>query len=72
MKPREDRGCERCGSREVAEIIYGLMTPDVESEYLDRHVFLGGCVVERTSPKWQCLNCGHSWGRAFHEGSSDE
>ena len=72
MEPRESRECERCGSRDVAEIDYGLVLPDVEAEYPDRRIILGGCVVEPTSPKWQCLSCGHSWGRASLDGSSTE
>jgi hypothetical protein len=35
MQPMESRDCERCSSREIAEIIYGLVTPDVEADYPD-------------------------------------
>ena len=52
MKPGEVPGCEACGSRDVAEIVYGLVTPDVEAEYPGRRIALGGCVVEATSPAW--------------------
>jgi rubredoxin len=65
MKPEENPYCPRCGSRETAEIVYGLVLPDVEAEYPGRRIILGGCVVGPTSPKWQCVSCGHSWGRAF-------
>jgi hypothetical protein len=72
MQPMESRDCERCSSREIAEIIYGLVTPDVEADYPDRRIILGGCVIEPTSPRWRCLSCGHSWGRALPEENSDE
>ncbi len=65
MKTREDQACARCGSREVAEIIYGMVPPDVEAQYPGQRIVLGGCVVGPTSPKWQCLNCGNAWGRAL-------
>jgi hypothetical protein len=72
MKPWEGRDCESCGSQDVAEIIYGMVTPDVEVEYPGRRIILGGCVIEATSPRWQCLSCGHSWGRALLDGNSGE
>lgn len=72
MEPEKGHVCGRCGSPQVAEIIYGLLTPDVEAEYPGRRIILGGCVVEETFPQWRCLDCGHSWGRALLEGSSGE
>ena len=67
MKPGEEPRCEACGSWDVAEIVHGLVTSDVEAEYPGRRIVLGGCVVEATSPAWQCLACGRTWGRAFSE-----
>lgn len=72
MKPWEDPYCQRCGSREIAQVIYGTVTSDVKAEYPDRRIILGGCVVEATSPKWQCLKRGNTWGRAFPDGTSGE
>jgi len=72
MKPGKDQRCGDCGSHDVAEIIYGLVAPEVEAEYPDRRIILGGCVIEATSPKWQCLACGHSWGRASPDEHSAE
>ncbi len=68
----EGRNCELCGSREVAEIIYGLVPPNVESQHPDRRIILGGCVIGATSPKWKCLRCGHAWGRTLPDGRSGE
>jgi hypothetical protein len=65
MGPLVYRACERCGSKDTAEIIYGMVTPDVEAEYPNQRIVLGGCVVEATSPRWQCLCCGQSWGRTL-------
>jgi ribosomal protein S27AE len=72
MKPAGNRYCPRCGSQEVAEIVYGLVTPDIEAEYPGRRIILGGCVVEPTSPRWKCLRCGNTSGRASLDGGSDE
>jgi hypothetical protein len=41
MEPWEGRGCEKCGPGEVAEIVYGLVTPDMEADYPDRRFILG-------------------------------
>jgi len=64
MKPQKDHYCPGCGSAEIAEIVYGLVTPDIEAEYPGRQIILGGCVVEATSPRWRCLECENTWGRA--------
>ena len=41
------------------------MPPNIEAEHPERRIILGGSKVEATSPKWQCLTCGHAWGRAL-------
>ena len=49
----------------MAEIIYGLVPSNVETESPGRRIIPGGCVVEAASPKWQCLNCRNAWGQAL-------
>jgi hypothetical protein len=49
----------------VATILYGLphFSPELERELDERRVVLGGCVVFDDSPRRQCADCGHQWGR---------
>jgi hypothetical protein len=72
MKRWDEPCCPRCGSREIAEIVYGLIPVEVDAEYASQRIIFGGCVVKATSPRWQCLGCGHKWGRAVLDGDSDE
>ena len=65
-KERPKRSCHKCGSTDIAEILWGM---PAQSEELFRaldagEITLGGCVVEEDAPRWECANCGHKWGRA--------
>jgi hypothetical protein len=57
--------CPACRSPRVARILYGLphFTPALERELDEGRAVLGGCVVFDESPRWQCVACGHRWGR---------
>lgn len=51
--------CPRCNSTRIADIAYGLFTPNEE---LDRkiqsgEIILGGCTFNEDSPRWCCLDC---------------
>jgi ribosomal protein L37AE/L43A len=63
-KHRENR-CPRCGSPDVAEIAYGLPSPDLIEHSRRGRTVLGGCVIDPDSPVWQCLACDAQWGTAF-------
>jgi len=58
--------CPKCGSGRVAEIVYGMPASDPElgKEVETGRIVLGGCVVPREPPQWQCLACRHKWGEA--------
>ncbi len=61
---REHPPCPKCGSRKVAQIVYGLINvTDEFKKFLDRgDVLLGGCCVDSDSPSWHCHQCQHDWG----------
>jgi len=49
----------------VAWILYGLphFTTELERELDEQRAVLGGCVLFDESPQWQCVACGHRWGK---------
>jgi hypothetical protein len=59
-KPAE---CPACGSADVCEIVYSYPAPDLAADAQHADVVLGGCVIERESPRWACRACKREWGR---------
>lgn len=59
------RRCPKCGSKDVARIMYGL--PNMADEHLQEQlakakVALGGCVFDPSaSPSHYCNACDHEW-----------
>lgn len=49
----------------VAVILYGLpdFTTKLQQDLDEKRVVLAGCVIFENSPGWQCVGCGHRWGR---------
>lgn len=64
MSTREARppepACPRCGSVDVAEILYGLPAFDdgLEADLAAGRVVLGGCLVWDEQPDLACNACG--------------
>jgi hypothetical protein len=56
--------CPKCGSANVAQIIYGLATPTekLKKEIKEKRITLGGCMVYDGAPEWACNKCGHKYG----------
>lgn len=56
--------CPKCGSKNVAKIQYGMpiFSEKLKSEIESRKVFLGGCCVTGTDPKYHCNDCGKEFG----------
>ena len=56
--------CPKCGSREVAPILYGMPAFDEELErQLDnQELYLGGCKVSEVDPQYHCFGCGKDVG----------
>jgi len=68
-KPEPKPKCERCRSKKVVPILWGLPTPETFEMY-ERYkeengeppIWLGGCCVTGNDPGWHCLGCGHEFG----------
>jgi hypothetical protein len=62
--PTRPADCPRCHSKEVAEIVYGLLPhPERFQEELDSgRIVRGGCWAWDESQQWRCLLCKHEWG----------
>ena len=52
--------CPKCGSRRVAPILYGMPAFDeeMESKLAHKEIYLGGCMISETNPKYHCFTCG--------------
>ncbi len=63
-QPVRPAKCPRCGSKRVAEIIYGFVMIDagLEADLKAGKTHLGGCFVSDDNPQWCCAACGHHWG----------
>jgi hypothetical protein len=62
LMPRAKRCCPRCGSKDIARLIFGLITPDVAERYRKKDVIFGGCGVPPAEPRWECRSCGFRFG----------
>ena len=52
------RTCPVCGSPRVADIVYGMPSPEMHDSpgYGERFV-TGGCLADDVSPAWRCRAC---------------
>ena len=46
----------------IVPIVYGLPGEELLKASARREVLLGGCIIDRDSPQWQCTECGYAWG----------
>ena len=51
--------CPRCGSKNIAEILYGLpdYNEELQSEIKEGKLRLGGCCASELDPKYYCNDC---------------
>lgn len=55
--------CPKCGSTDVARLVYGLVDIErISEELASGRAKLAGCDVEESSPNWHCNGCGSEWG----------
>lgn len=59
--------CPACGSRDVAEILYGEPTREAIELVEEGKIVLGGCVHRDES--WHCHACEHEWGSPDEPGT---
>jgi hypothetical protein len=55
--------CAACGAADVRTLVYGYPAPELVHRAERGEVVLGGCVIERGSPRWACRVCKREWGR---------
>jgi predicted RNA-binding Zn-ribbon protein involved in translation (DUF1610 family) len=57
--------CPACGSRDVAEIVYGYPAFDQEwqAKLEAGEWAIGGCVIEPDQPDYECHACGSAFRR---------
>ena len=57
--------CPTCRSPRVACLVNGQrgFTPELVRALNDGRAILGGDLAPQDFPRWQCLACGHRWGR---------
>ena len=49
--------CPRCGSIDAIEIVYGYPTAETFEASARGEVVLGGCVIGREAPDYECRAC---------------
>jgi hypothetical protein len=59
---RRVKRCPRCGSTNVAKLVFGLITPEGAESYRGKNVVFGGCCVPRSEPRSECRECGKRFG----------
>ncbi len=57
--------CPFCGSRKVAEYLYGMpaMSEELEKNLEKNKVILAGCCVSNVDPEYHCNECGKDFGK---------
>ena len=69
-KRPEGLSCPSCGSKDIAEIQYGLpaITDELEEAIANQEITLGGCGIYDGAPQWACNACRHKFGEIrIHE-----
>ena len=56
--------CPICGSTNVAKYLFGLIAYDekLEEQLEKNEIILGGCCIEKDSPKFHCNECEEDFG----------
>ena len=58
MKRKNKPKCPKCSSKDsVVPIVYGFPGDEMQKEYHERKIELGGCVIEEDAPDWYCKEC---------------
>ena len=56
--------CPKCNSSEsVLKIIYGYPGPEMQLDYYEGKIRLGGCEMSETNPDYHCGSCKYEWQR---------
>jgi DNA-directed RNA polymerase subunit RPC12/RpoP len=62
---RKPRKCSNCGSKRIANILYGMpgFSDELQRDIELGKIILGGCLIGEDDPDWQCADCGRSFQR---------
>lgn len=62
---RKPRKCPACGSKRLAEILYGLIiySDQLKQDLEAGKITLGGCCISDDDPAWQCADCNEKFYR---------
>ena len=56
--------CPKCSSKDsVVRIMYGMPGPEMQQDYYDGKIKLGGCEMAESNPDYHCNNCRYQWQR---------
>lgn len=60
------RICPRCGSKNTAQILWGMpaFSEDLEEKLKKKEIVLGGCCVSDNDPTYHCNTCKKDFGRS--------
>lgn len=56
---RKPTKCPKCGSGQIADILYGYpeFSKELQKDLDEGKLVLGGCCVSGGDPKWKCVDC---------------
>ena len=55
--------CPKCSKDFVVPIRYGMSGPEMQNEYYEGKIKLGGCMTYENSPHYHCNECKYEWER---------
>ena len=56
--------CPKCSSKDsVVRIMYGMPGPEMQQDYYDGKIKLGGCGVSENDPDYHCNDCEFEWNK---------
>lgn len=69
MSSNPQKQCPKCGSTNVAYILYGMPAFDdeLDKQLAEGKVRLGGCESDSYNPTWHCNECDSEWGGRSNE-----
>ena len=54
--------CPKCSSKDsVVPIRYGMPSVEMQNEYDEGKIRIGGCVIEESAPDYHCNYCQYEW-----------
>ena len=65
--------CPKCSKDFVVPIRYGMPGPEMQQDYYEGKIKLGGCSMVENNPDYHCKDCKYEWQRGKrNEGHYEE